>query len=351
MTHHAFRVPLRLSGLALAGLVLAATPGMVAATTNAPIAETGGMTATLPLLGTSLTVAVTLDRVGNVSGVALDPSSALSKTKSGDDFVKFTNSDGAVKVSVKAKGGQLSIKARAKQLSDLLGSGTWSADVFGTGAKSSATYTVGNDASGKPTVAFGTVSPATGITWTLGSKWSVKYSPDNGGTSKSKTKAQGARALATGTFAWQGFTKTLTVSVTVAPGGTAGLAIVLSGRDAQKLSGTLASLEGSRTWSAHLCDGTAVSVKYHVAADGKVVYDSATGAKATEKSFANGFLAWFDKSRTALFVNLKQVNGTYSLVVFGRSGDCGHRSPGLGGHGGGPGWGDRSDHSSKPKFH
>ncbi len=31
------------------------------ATTNAPIAETGGMTATLPLLGTPLTVAVTLD--------------------------------------------------------------------------------------------------------------------------------------------------------------------------------------------------------------------------------------------------------------------------------------------------
>ena len=354
MTHHAFRVPLRLSGLAVAGFLLAATPGGVAATTNAPIAQTGGMTATLPLLGTSLTVAVTLDDVGNISGVALDPSSALSKTKSGDDFVKFTNSDGTVKVSVKARGGQLSIKARAKQLSDLLGSGTWSADVFGTGAKSTATYTVGQDTSGNPTVAFGTVAPASGITWTLGPAPALKFSPATTGNAKDKAKEHGKRAWATGRFAWQGFTKTLTISVSVAGDGTAGLGITLSGRDAQKLSGTLVSLEGARTWSAHLCDGTAVSVKYHVAPDGTVVYDGATGATATEKSFASGFLAWFDKGRAGLFVNLKQDDGTWYLVVFGRSGDCGHRSPGWGGHGhghGGFGWGDRSNQAPKPKTH
>ena len=78
-------------------------------------------------------MAVTLNASSNISGVALNPSTALSKTKSGDDFVKFTNTDGSVKVTVKAKGGQLAIKARAKTLSDLLGTGTWSADVFGTG--------------------------------------------------------------------------------------------------------------------------------------------------------------------------------------------------------------------------
>ena len=361
MTHHASRVPLRLTGLALAGFLLTAAPAGVLATTNAPIAQTGGMTATLPLLGTPLTVAVTLDGTGKISGVALDPTSALSKTKSGDDFVKFTNTDGTVKVTVKAMGGQLAIKAKAKQLSDLLGTGSWSADVFGTGAKSSATYTVGKDGAGAPTVSFGTVSPAAGITWTLGPAPALKVDPDkhmDGANKKDDAKAKGSRALAIGTFSWQGFTKTLSISVNVSSSGAAGLSITLSGRDAQKLSGTLASLAGARTWSAHLCDGTAVSVKYHVASDGTVVYDGSTGATATEKSFGKGFWAWFDKGRAGVFVNLvKNADGTYDLVVFGRSGNCGHKTPGFGqGHGwdhaghGGFGWGDPKS-TSKTKSH
>jgi hypothetical protein len=358
MTHHAIRVPLRLSGLAVAAFLLAATPAGVAATTNAPIAQTGVMTATLPLLGTPLTVAVTLDSVGNISGVALDPSSALSKTKSGDDFVKFSNSGGTVNVTVKAIGGRLSIKARTKKLSDLLGSGTWSADVFGTGAQSTAAYTIGKDTSGKPTVAIGTVNPAAGVGWKLGPFVATKVTPS---TAKSgvadKSKAKGAHAAADGTFSWQGFTKSLTISVNVAGDGTASLAITLSGRDAQKLNGTLASLAGPRTWSAHTCAGTVVSVKYHVASNGTVVYDGATGAAATEKTFGTGFMASFDKNRVALFTSLvHQPVGTYSLFVRGRSGDCGQRHPGGLGRGHGPGgahgqWGPPAKSGSKSKSH
>ena len=158
MTQHAIRIPLRLTALAVAAFLLAVAPAGVAATTNAPIAATGGMTATLPLLGTPLTVAITLNAGGTISGVALNPSTALSKTKSGDDFVKFTNTDGSVKVTVKAKGGQLAIKAKAKHVADLLGNGSWSSDVFATGTKSTAMYTVGKDSSGNPTVAIGTVT-------------------------------------------------------------------------------------------------------------------------------------------------------------------------------------------------
>lgn len=333
MTNHATRVPLRLTGLAVAAFLLAATPAGVAATTNAPIAATGGMTATLPLLGTSLTVAVTLDAVGNIKGVALDPSTALSKTKSGDDFVKFTNTDGSVKVTVKAMGGQLAIKARAKLLSDLLGTRSWSADVFGTGTPSTAAYTVGKDTSGNPTVKINSVSvsPSAGITWTANPVPAVKIAPKN---AKPANKDKGSSAVAGGTFAWQGFTKRLSITAHVAGDGTASLAIILSGRDAQKRNGTLLSLAGPWTWSAHECNGTAVTIKYHVAG-GKVVYDGATGATATEKSFANGFMAWFDKGRTGVFVNLvSQANGTYTLLVYGRSGDCGSHK----GHAG-RGWG------------
>jgi hypothetical protein len=359
MTHHAIRVPLRLSGLAVAAFLLAATPAGVAATTNAPIAQTGGMTATLPLLGTPLTVAVTLDSVGNISGVALDPSTALSKTKSGDDFVKFSNKDGTVKVTVKAIAGRLSIKARAKTLSDVLGTRTWSADVFGTGAKSTASYTIGKDSAGKPTVAIGTVNPAAGVGWKLGPFVATKVTPSTAKPGAAdKSKAKGAHAAADGTFSWQGFTKSLTISVNVAGDGTASLAITLSGRDAQKLTGTLASLvAGARTWSAHTCDGTAVSVKYHVASNGTVVYDGATGATATEKTIGTGFMASFDKNRVALFTSLvHQPAGTYALFVHGRSGECSHRDPGgfgtghgsAGGHGQ---WGPPAKSSGKSKSH
>jgi hypothetical protein len=352
MTHHATPVPLRLTGLALGAFLLAVSPAAVAATTNAPIAETGGMTATLPLLGTPLTVAVTLDAGGTISGVALDPSTALSKTKSGDDFVKFTNTAGSVKVVVKAKGGQLAIKARAKQLGDLLGGGTWSADVFGTGTTSTAHYTVGKDSSGKPTVSIGTVTTPSGVVWTPAPAPVHKVTP---GTSKNGDKVKGLHASASGTFSWQGFKKTLAISVNVRGDGSAGLSISLTGRDAQKLNGTLAGLAGARTWSATTCAGTPVKVNYHVASDGTVVYDGATGGAATEKAFAHGFVAFFDKGRTGVFVNLSApTDGTYNLLVLGRSGDCGGSKNSGNGHGQWNHWHwgpPNMTHHSKPKSH
>jgi len=328
MTHHAIRIPVRLTGLAMAAFLLAVAPAGVAATTNAPIAQTGGMTATLPLLGTPLTVAVTLNAGGTISGVALNPSTALSKTKSGDDFVKFTNTDGSVKVTVKAKGGQLAIKAKARVLADLLGTGSWSSDVFATGTKSTADYTVGKDASGNPTVAIGNVHTPPGVIWTPAPDPTHLLKP---GTSKSADKSKGSHATASGKFTWQGFSKTLTISVNVAKNGTAGLSITLSGRDAQKLNGSLASLVtgGARTWSANSCAGTPVAVKYHVATDGTVVYDGSSGGTATEKKFGHGFVAFFDKGRTGVFVNLvAQKDGTSTLYVLGRSGDCGGKGHG-----------------------
>ncbi|MGH2465454.1 MAG: hypothetical protein ACRDGI_08335 [Candidatus Limnocylindrales bacterium] len=344
MTNHATRVPLRLAGLAVAAFLLAAAPAGVLATTNAPIAETGGMTATLPLMGTPLTVAVTLDASGKVADVALDPSTALSKTKSGDDFVKFTNTDGSSKVTVKAKGGQLAIKAKAKTLSDLVGTGSWSADVFGTGAKSSASYTIGTDGSGNPTVVIATPTTPAGIVWM------PAVTPGH----KSGDKAKAGHAVASGTFTWQGFTKVLSIGVNVSKSGTASLAITLSGRDAQKLNGTLDSLAGARTWSATTCAGTPVKVSFHVASDGTVVYDGSTGGTATEKTFKNGFLAWFDKGRTGVFVNLvKQSDGTYTLFALGRSGDCGgHGHKGFGHHGWYHWqWGPPVRSNDKPKSH
>jgi hypothetical protein len=319
---YAARIPI----FALLGLtiLLFAFPASAAANTNEPIAQTGGMSATLPLLGTSLKVGVQLDAVGKISGVTLDPAGTVAAKKTTDHAVKFSNADGTVKVTVRAKGSKLSITARAT-LAQLTGSGTWSADVFGSGAKSTVKYTVGSNA-GAPTLTIDDVSAAAGITSTT-----------SGPTTKSGDR--GAWAGAKVTFVRAGYTKKLTIFVgTDKKTGKANLSIVLSGRDKLKLAGALADLAGDRVWSAHLCDGTAVSVKYHVTSDGKVVYDSATGAPVKEKAFKSGFVTRFTGTNVGVFVGLKKLDdGTYRLQVFGSSGSCGRGDGDGHGHGFGGG--------------
>jgi hypothetical protein len=301
----------RLPIFALLGLtiLLFAFPGAAAANTNEPIAQTGGMTASFNLLGTPLTVGVQLDAVGKIKLVTLDPTGLTTK-KTTDHSVKFSNADDTVKVSVRAKGSSLSITARST-LTGLSGPGTWSADVFGTGDKSTVKYTVGSS-SGSPTLSIDSVANA----------------PDVSSTTSGPTTKSGDRWAWTGakvTFTHAGYVKRLTIFVGVDKGsGKASLSIVLSGRDKLKLDGSLAALAGARTWAAHLCDGKPVSVAYHVAADGTVVYDSATGAPVKEKSFKSGFIARFTDTNVGVFVGLKKnSDGTYRLMVFGNSGHCG----------------------------
>ena len=342
MIPHPLRLAARVSGFAALALVLA-LPAGVAATTNEPIAQTGGMTATLPLLGTSLTVAVTLGDTGDISGVSLSPATGLSQTSPTTDkeVVRFSTSDGTTKVTVKAIGSRLSIVAKSSTLASIEGAASWSADVFGTGSKSTVPYTIGDDGSGHPTLAIGSASTPSGIAATAIAV-------------KTKTSGGGSSASGGVTFAYQGFVKRLTISVSVDKTGKAAEKITLSGKDRQKLSGSLADLAGARTWTAHTCDGTKVTVAYHVASDGTIAYDGATGAKATEKafSFPNGNKGWaklwskskdktssapkttvvsvngigvrFDKTRVGVLIALvKKSDGTYALVVNGQSGNCG----------------------------
>lgn len=335
---------------ALLGATLAlllALPATVAATTNEPIAQTGGMEATLPLLGTMLTVGVSLDATGNVSGVALNPTGTVSQTSADSGQVTFSNASGSVKVKVRAGGDRLTIAARAT-LASLSGTGSWKADVFGTGAKSAVAYTVGDDGTGKPTLALGTVAPAAGIVATT-----------TGPKMGSGKDGKDASAVAGVTFANNGYVKRLSISVRVDDKGTATLRITLSGKDRQRLAGSLAQLAGSRTWSAHTCDGTAVSVNYHLTTAGDLVFDAANGAPAKSTTLdalwgdgqhhewrmgdkAKAFLGTFVSGFTVKFTNtrvsfsavlVKRADGTYALVANGRSGKCGTRD-GSGTHDG-----------------
>ena len=325
-----------LGGILLVGLL--AFPAIATANTGEPIAQTGGMSATLPLFGTTLTVDVTLDTTtGNISGVALTPTGDFTQTSSQPEIVKFANAAGTTKVTVRAAGNAETIRASSTKLADFVGTGGWSADVFGTGAKSTVAYTIGDDGTGKPTLAIGAVAPAAGIT-------DVVIAPTT------HTSDEGSSASGGVTFSYQGFTKRLWIAVSVsAEDGHASLKITLSGKDRQKVTGTLAELAGPRTWSAHLCNGTPVSVMYHVASDGTIAYDGATGGTASTKPFTshswesnngpvsndNGLRVSFDGTRVSVTIRLhNNGDGTYTLVVRGTSGRCGGTHDGAGHHAG-----------------
>lgn len=336
-------------------LALIAFPGAVAAQTNAPIAQTGGMSVTLPLLGTpNLTVDVTLSATGDISGVTLGAGSTLTQKSADAGLVTFSNADGSATLKVRAGGSKLSIGAKAKTLDGLLGQGSWQAKVFGGSTASTVAYTIGKDSAGHPTVAIGAVVAAGGITTTPISA-----------TKKSDKK--GSSAAAGVTFASNGFVKRLTVAVSVRADGVASLRITLSGKDRQKLTGTLLELAGTRSWAGYLCDGTAVGVAYHLTAQGALIYDGASGAPATAKdwpggkgwhagwfagadkgekaakskgSIVDGFTVRFTKTNVGFSAFLvKMADGSYALVAQGVSGRCGdaHATPKAKGAGQGPG--------------
>ena len=318
--------PMAIGLTALLALPLVALAGATDA-----ITQTGGMTVTLPGLGSPVTVSVTLDASGNLSAVNLDPTSAgtYSATAVSGHAVSFVSADGTTQVKIKAHGSKLSVGATAGSLASLVGSGTWSAAVFGTGTTSTVGYTVGN-ASGTPTLSIDSV---TGFAGTAS-------------TPVTKAGKDGSSVSGMVTYTKDGYTKILTIRVSVSATGAkkASIKITLTGRDVQKTTGTLAALAGTHTWSGMTCDGTAVGITYTVDSPaGTVTYVSASGgtvtlgksehgwARGAEKGSssrpASGFVAHFDGTRLVVRVGLvKMPDGTYKLDV-GYNKGCRSKTP------------------------
>jgi hypothetical protein len=341
---HVTRLIAAPAALGLAALL--ALPLVALATTSDAIAQTGGMTVTLPGLGTPVTVTVVLDASGNLSSVNLDPTNAATYSAStvNGHAVSFVNAGGTTQVRVKAFGSKLSVGASAATLADLVGSGTWSANVFGAGTGSTVHYTVGSS-SGTPTLSIDSVSTSGGAT-------STTIAP------VTKTGKDGSSVSGGATFTKDGFEKTLTIRVSVSSGGAkkASIKITLTGRDVQKMAGPLATLAGSHTWSGTTCAGTAVGLTYTVGLDGSVTYVSATGGTVTLggwdhglgfghgfwKGFgsdkesehaatatpSDGFLARFDGTRLMVWVRLAQVpNSTDYALLVGYHKGCESKAP------------------------
>ena len=136
--------------VAIAVVCLLALPLTAFANTSGAIAQTGGMSVTLPMAGSGLSVVVVLDVVGNVSQVDLDPIGTYSATKLGPHAVTFENGDGTSQVKINAKHDKLEVKATAPTLASFLGTGSWSADLFGTHETTTVGYTVGRTRTARP---------------------------------------------------------------------------------------------------------------------------------------------------------------------------------------------------------
>lgn len=297
-----------LVGLTLAALL--ALPAAALADTSAPIAQTGGMTVTLPLLGVPLKVDVTLDAVGNISNVDLTPTGEFSATRVGPHAVSFATADGTTKVKINARGDRMSVRASSGSLDSLLGSGTWTADLFGTGEMTEVDYTIGAAVNGSPTLAIDGVTAPDGVT--VDQEPVETWSGDHGSS-----------AWARMTFARDGFVKRLTIRVSLRSEGDrpASLTFELSGKDRQKLTDSLENLVGPHTWTGASCDGTPATVNFMVNADGTVSFTGATPA-ATTKDTKHGFWARFDGTHSKVKVRLWENEGTWTLKVEARADRC-----------------------------
>jgi hypothetical protein len=232
-------------------------------------AAAGTSNVTLPLLASSLTVAITSDVGGGLLDVSLGgTATGLDLNAARPGKVSFVNEAGTVKVKVSAKDGGEKVEVRAGSLGDISGPGGWSGDVFGTGETTSVAFAVGAGSDGGPDITGITVnSPAE---FTIGAVERSTDTDDHDGEIEDGEIEQ--RASFVVSFAQAGQTRTLKVKAEVETD---------DGRTRSELKISLGRIKGRQiadgpavgphTWSGQLCDGTAASFTYEVTAEGQII--------------------------------------------------------------------------------
>ncbi len=142
----------KLIGILAAVVLMGVLPGVAAANTTEAIAETGGMTLTIP--GVPVTVSVTLDQFGNIDTIGIDDTGFVA-TRTGKHKMRFSNgtTDGSTEIRIEADGEELSTELRTLNFADVLGDNVWTGDIFGTGDTTTVTFTVVQAGSGSETYA------------------------------------------------------------------------------------------------------------------------------------------------------------------------------------------------------
>jgi hypothetical protein len=299
----------RLVGVATAvlGTVLVGGAGFSAVAQAAPVPTT----VTLPMFGAPLTLDITTGPGGALTSVSVDPATAAVATQLKPHKVVFQVANPTdptadpAGVVVKSKNGGQKVSARAGSLKDVSGPGKWSGDVFGDGTASTVSFTVGAAADGSPDI--------TAIT-TTGAKAVVGAVSHSSG--EEDGNEQSAKVGVTFSTAKGDQSRTLSIKVKVETnedGETSAKLSISLGR-IKGVAVDAAAAAGAKTWAGVLCDNSAATISYSVAADGTVSGITTTPATATVKTEEGKIQVSFsDHERVRISVKLD--NGQITIQV------------------------------------
>jgi len=240
-------------------------------------------TTTLPLFGTTLTVDVSTTPSGSLAGVAVNPAIGLTATKVHPNRVTFVNDEKTGKVHVETHRGSERTGVVAGSLGDITGKGGWSGDLFNDGTTTTVTFMIVAAADGTPDITDLTTSDPNAA---IGD---VQHA---GGD-------HGSFARATITFTSGIQSRRLTVTAAVIQMGDKTRAA--SQVSLSKISGTSLPADqaaGDHTWTGMLCDGSAASVAYSVAADGTITAGAVTPASGKANVDGNTLKVTFSDSES-----------------------------------------------------
>jgi hypothetical protein len=291
MKRHVIGVAAAVLGTMLMGGVVATQSAAAAPPPAVPT------TVTLPLFGAPLTIGITTGPGGALSAVTVDPATGNTPTSASPHKVVFQSANltdptgDPAKVVIRSKKGGQSVSARAGSLADFIGKpGGWSGDVFGDGTTTTVAFTIAAAADGGPDITGVTATGAANVVGT------VQHSSGEGDDDEGNSMS--ARVSITFTNAAGDQSRTLSIKVKVGTdddGNTSAKLSVSLGR----INGVAGKAVGSHTWTGLLCDNTAASIAYDVAADGTITVGTITPAGAT--SSAN------DGKTTVTFATGEQV--------------------------------------------
>jgi hypothetical protein len=288
-----------------------------AASTAAPQSvaeELPATTTTLPLFGAALTIDVTSAPGGAISSVTVDPADGLTASTVKPHKVRFVNEDGTAKVQVTARGGGQKVEERAGQLSDILGAGTWSGDLWGQNTPTVVNFVIATSATGGPDITDVQVSDA-----------SAEVSPVS-----YKDRGDEHRARVTIRFSNAGEQRWLSISAAVGSHdgeSKATLSVALS--DAKGERQPAADVVGAHSWTGTLCDGSVAQVNYTVNADGSVSDVTANPDTATIKAGERGASVSFSDHERVLIRVKASDDGTTMRIATDEKFRCDSADPSV----------------------
>ncbi len=299
----------RMVGVAAAvlGTVLVGGAGFSAVATAAPVPTT----VTLPMFGAPLTLDITTGPGGALTSVSVDPATAAVATHLKPHKVVFQvanptdpTADPAGVVVKSGNGGQ-KVSARAGSLKDVSGPGKWSGDVFGDGTASTVSFTVGAAADGSPDITGITTTGATAVVGTV--SHSSGDDDDNEQSAKVSVKFTTAKGD-------QSRTLTIKVKVETNDDGASSAKLSISLGRIKGVAVDAAAAAGAKTWTGVLCDNSAATVNYTVAADGTVSGVTPTPATATVKTEEGKIQVSFS-DHEKVRISVKLDNGQITIQV------------------------------------